>query len=150
MHLIFGLPRRPTVVLMHDFRNIVRLSLKGTGCPDDVWGQIPIDTTTLAKRYNLDPVTHPYVCCPECFALYPLHRSPAGCTYLEFENEPAYNANLSRSRMIGSKQHTIATRLYLHQNMKEWVGRLLSRPDIDKLLDKLPSPQTTNFIMDLC
>ena len=38
MHLIFGLPRRPTVVLMHDFRNIVRLSLKGTGCPDDVRG----------------------------------------------------------------------------------------------------------------
>ena len=31
MHLIFGVPRWPTAILMNGFRNIVRLSLKGAG-----------------------------------------------------------------------------------------------------------------------
>lgn len=153
MHLIFGLARRPTTLLMMGFREVVRMSMmisEGRDKQNRPWEQIAINPATLFQRYHLNPITRPYVCCPKCFALYSPHEAPSRCTYQEFEDEGKCGAELSRTRTIGSKTHTIAARIYLHQEMKEWIGRLLSRPDIDELLDKPRDPRTSKYMEDIC
>lgn len=152
MYLFFGLARRPTNLLMRGYRAIVRLSLIGAGGPgwtDRIWEDIAIDPATLIDRYHLDPVTHPYVSCPKCFALYPRHEAPQLCGNREFEDEPACDTKLFQTRTIGSKSHEVPNFLYLHQDMKEWVGRLLSRPEIDNLLDQPTVPRTSEFMEDI-
>lgn len=152
MYLIFGLARRPTTVLMRGYRNIVQASLKVANGPNSenrLWEDIALDPVTLVQRYHLDPVTHSYACCPKCFALYPLHNAPPLCTHRDFQDEPPCDTTLFQTRTIRSRTHETAVRLYLHQDMKEWVGRLLSRPDIDALLDEPPVPKVTKFMEDI-
>ena len=146
MHLFYGLTRRASSVLVQGICTILVL-----GSPDQptAWDRISVDLKTLFKRYRLDPVTHSHICCPRCFALYDPSSSPRVCTFQEFKDSAPCNTPLFKTRTIRSKTHTAATRLYLHQDLKEWVGRLLSRADLEELLDKPLPVKVTKYMEDI-
>ncbi|KAI0706637.1 hypothetical protein C8Q76DRAFT_696813 [Earliella scabrosa] len=54
---------------------------------DSIVKGIPADLSTAIKRFDIEPDTTTYACCPECFALYPPRRTdrPASETPLPME-----------------------------------------------------------------
>lgn len=146
MHLFFGLARRATNVLIHGLCTIVLLS---SGAQSTLWDNVSIDLVTIFKKYRLDPITHNYVCCPRCFALYDPSSAPPQCTFKEFNDSTPCKAQLFRTRVIRANKHVVQIRTYLHQDLKQWVGRFLSRPDIDEILDRPPPTMATKFMEDI-
>lgn len=115
----------------------------------NVWKDISIDPNTIARRYHLDPVVHPYICCPSCFALYPPDSAPNLCTSRDVDKGPC-SAALFQTRVIRAREHRAAIRYYYHQDMKEWMARFLSRPEIDTALDSVPNGMSDDgYIVDI-
>jgi hypothetical protein len=97
---------------------------------------IPKDYRTLLKHFDLDPRLRIYVCCPACFALYddssPL---PDTCTFRKAPDQPPCAADLFKTRSIRGVSFKRPIRKYAHQDLKHWVGRMLSRSDSEALLE---------------
>lgn len=146
MHLLFGLTRRATSVLM---QGLIAIVLIGSTTPSALLDHISIDLLTIFRKYHLDPVIHSYVCCPRCFALYDPDSAPPQCTFRAFDDKPRCRARLFKTRTIRGRDHTKPIRLYLHQNFREWLGRLLSRPDIEEFLGRPPPAMMTKFMEDI-
>ncbi|OBZ66279.1 hypothetical protein A0H81_13832 [Grifola frondosa] len=142
LHLVYGLPRRASRLLLVGLRCIIQLTLKwahGDLLPPDrhLLSRMCRDPQTLITAFNLEPSVKSYICCPECYALYDDHSStPTNCTYLATPTSVPCNAKLWRNRNLLSTASRSPVRKYLHQSLKQWVGRLLSRPDISDYLDK--------------
>lgn len=99
---------------------------------------IPRDPRTVLTRYNLEPVLDTYPCCPSCFALYPITSTPSLCIHKSVPTASPCGAKLVRTRNVRGHQITSFVRTYLHQPMRQWVGRLVCRPGMEDLLT-LPS-----------
>ena len=114
------------------------------GAPQRTLNLLPQDPRTILNQIDLDPRTTSYLQCPVCYALYPFpgtgtdqlppnaiehctHRPTPGC-------DPC-GTPLWKDRRIGSKTLKAPCRKYVHQSLKEWVGRLLCRPEVEDVLD---------------
>ena len=146
MHLCFGLAKRATRVLVHGLCSVLLL---GNAVPLMGESGLAMDLATIFGRYHLDPVLRSYVCCPLCFALYDPESAPSRCTFKEFVDSPSCGADLFKTRSIRGKEHVKPVRIYLHQDFKEWLGRFLSRPDIEDLLIVPPPAMLTKFMEDI-
>ncbi|KAH9842036.1 uncharacterized protein C8Q71DRAFT_694164, partial [Rhodofomes roseus] len=63
--------------------------------------QIPNDIRTLLRRFDLDPEVKAYICCPECFCLYPDNKKcPDRCTHKAYEDAPLCHAELFETRAL--------------------------------------------------
>jgi hypothetical protein len=100
--------------------------------------QIPRDPRTLFNHFDLHPRLRTYICCPDCYALYDNDSSaPQICTYQDPpDTVPCGSASFS-TRTIRGKDVRRPLRLYVAQNLKEWVGSLLARESVEKHL-KVP------------
>ena len=105
---------------------------------------LPKDPRTIVNRMDLDPRTTSYLQCPACFALYPFsgtasHRLPPGtiehCTHRPTPESTPCGVSLWKERLVGAKSLTVPRRKYVHQSLKEWVGRLLTCPGVEDILD---------------
>ncbi|KAH7903066.1 hypothetical protein BJ138DRAFT_964401, partial [Hygrophoropsis aurantiaca] len=106
---------------------------------------IPRDSRSLLGHFDLHPRLRLFVCCPSCFSLYDERViCPVSCTSKETPTSAPCGAALTCTRQIGSKHFERPIRKYAHQEMGEWVGRLLSRPDIEKSLEKSCSEEAFN------
>jgi hypothetical protein len=105
---------------------------------------LPKDPRTIVNRMDLDPRTTSYLQCPACFALYPFPgtgfcRLPPGtienCTHRPTPKSTPCGVPLWKEHRVGSKTLLVPSRKYIHQSLKEWVGRLLTRPGVEDVLD---------------
>ena len=118
--------------------------LMAVRAPSRIIDLIPKDPRTVVNRMDLDPRTTSYLQCPACYALYPFpgtgfRRLPPGtiefCTHRPTLNSTPCGAPLWRDRRLGATTLKSPIRKYVHQSLKEWVGRLLSRPGVEDELD---------------
>ncbi|KAJ3551842.1 hypothetical protein NM688_g4476 [Phlebia brevispora] len=144
MHLLFNIPRRTTKVLMAGLRTFARSTVitLSPGIPSaDIEGavsRIPQDLRTMVSNLDLDPVTHASICCPSCYALYPIEGSTtlSRCTHQPTPSSDVCDAQLYRNRLIRDKSYESPVRTQLHQDMKAWMGRMLSHPGLEDEMDK--------------
>ncbi|TFY82685.1 hypothetical protein EWM64_g1325 [Hericium alpestre] len=139
MNLVCGLSRRASGLLITGMRCITRILTIGRDDPElsRISQSIPKDPRTIIGAFDLEPRTKSYICCPTCFALYDDSLPPPPCcTYKQTPASRTCKASLLRTRLINGKKITCPIRKYVHQEMKEWVARLFSRPDMEELLDK--------------
>ena len=136
MHLVFHLSRRATAVLLVGMRCM--LSAYG---PSRDLDKLPDDPRTVINRFDLDPRCSSYLQCPVCYALYPYSGTitstppePERCTHRPTPTSPPCEVPLWEERRVGGKTVCAPRRKYIHQSLKEWVGRLLSRPGVEELL----------------
>ncbi|KAI1781984.1 hypothetical protein LXA43DRAFT_836104, partial [Ganoderma leucocontextum] len=93
------------------------------------------DPRTVLSAFDLEPFTTSFICCPQCFALYGVDKAPRRCTHRVTPKSEPCGAKLWRKRTIRGREMDFPVRKYLHQSLKEWLGRLLSREDIEVWLE---------------
>lgn len=107
---------------------------------------MPVDPRAGALRARLNPTTRQFVVCPNCHHLYPFlpgdnPRNPhnpfiSHCSNRRTAQSPICNEALWKEKIIGGGQSLlIPIRKYVHQDLKSWVGRLLSRPGMEDIID---------------
>ena len=119
----------------------MRCMLSSQGAPRDLVDQVPNDPRSVLNRFDLDPRCSSLLQCPVCYALYPYSgtiATAAGendrCSYKSTPSSPPCNVPLWEERRSGGNRFLAPRRKYVHQSLKEWVGRLLMRPGVEDLL----------------
>jgi hypothetical protein len=152
LHLLCRLPQDGTSFLLAGLRSIVTLTLENAGSPHfqhtPLLEQIPKDPRTLIHNLNIEPLTQSYICCTACYMLYPDLPSDIQllCSNIRGDGK-ACHTKLMRSRNIRGRRTFIPVSKYLHQSFKEWMGRLLSRPGIESVMDSLPHTRMSSGSM---
>ncbi|KAJ3531570.1 hypothetical protein NM688_g7556 [Phlebia brevispora] len=156
MHLLFNGSRRSVNVLAAGLRVISRstlLALVALGADASITesvtamvNDLPVNIRTVVGNLDLDPVTRPFVCCPECFALYsPTDPQAKVCTSKEFPDSVPCGTPLEKNRLFLGKSYEVPSRIYLNQDMKAWIGRMVSQPGLEDILDRAhPGPRTSD------
>ncbi|KAJ7429510.1 hypothetical protein B0H11DRAFT_2265471 [Mycena galericulata] len=142
---LFDVPRRGGTVLLAGLHDMLDATPGLRGQAHD----LPRDPRTVCRHLRLDPVTETFICCPACWALTPYTNNPV--TQEQPDPEiPLCQDRLTRgSAICGEKlwdKETIRgevrctpRKIYVHQQLKNWLGRLLSRPGIEDILDDYPT-----------
>lgn len=98
---------------------------------------IPHDLRTVLNSMNLEPVYKTFVCCPRCFCTYDTSREyPDHCTNRDTRGSAMCGRALRKTRRRGDTGIDVPVREYLYQDLKEWVGKLYSRPGLEEILDR--------------
>lgn len=145
MNLVFHLSRRATGILLAG----MRCMLLAHGSTRDS-NKLPSDPRSVINRFDLDPRCSSFLQCPTCYALYPYDGTITStnpefekCTHRPTPASPPCDAHLWEERQVSGKTIRTPRRKYIHQSLKEWVGRLLTRPGVEELLrepcDKSPA-----------
>ena len=105
---------------------------------------IPRDPRPLPTHFNLDPVPSTYISCLKCHCLYPYTLStadsiPEKCTFQQAPASTPCSADLWKRVKKGPLgEISVPIRKYLHRTLKSWLGRLLSRPGMERLIHDYP------------
>jgi hypothetical protein len=137
MSLICHLPRRGADLLLAGLRCILRLATAmQMGQDDRLANAIPKSIKTVFNAFDIEPRTTSLICCPECYCLYP-DTEPyiSMCTYKFAKDSAACDAKLFRKVKVHGREYMIPVRKYLHQGMKDWMGRFLSRNGVESLME---------------
>ena len=152
MHLLFHLSRRATVVLLTGMRCVLALQ----GAQEDTIRRIPDDPRTVVNRFNLDPSCSTFLQCPLCYALYPYNGTITSdrpeierCTHKSTPTSPPCDVPLWEERRLGGKTIRAPRRKYVHQSLKDWIGRLLMRPGVEELLREPCNRRETPVMEDI-
>jgi hypothetical protein len=152
MHLVFHLSRRATAVMLV----AMRCMLSSQGANRDLIDQVPKDPRSVLNRFDLDPRCSSLLQCPVCYALYPYSGTitsteveTARCSFKPTPNSPPCNIPLWEEHQYCGKSFVAPRRKYVHQNLKEWVGRLLTRPGIAEIFRESCNRPVTGIIQDI-
>ncbi|KAI6099080.1 hypothetical protein F5141DRAFT_960809, partial [Pisolithus sp. B1] len=97
---------------------------------------LPKDYRTLLNRFDLEPRLRSFICCLSCFTSYDdTPKTQDVCDYRRAPDVPPCGSNLFRSRMIRGHVFKRPVHKYVYQDMKQWVAHLLSRPDVEMLME---------------
>jgi hypothetical protein len=121
-----------------------------------ILSQIPSSLKTVLKKLGLNPEIVFSVCCPTCFAPYPLppdpkrkanpvqptdaKKYPQICLAPFFSSSKTYTKTLAKDQIIQCsaklfKEGIKPYRLFTHHSLKSWLSRVLWRPGFEDLLD---------------
>jgi len=152
MHLVFHLSRRATMIMLVAMRCM--LSSQDTAC--DLIDQIPKDLRSVLNPFNLNPCCSSLLQCPVCYALYPYSGTIAlatgeigCCSHKPTPSSPPCGVPLWEERWSGGRTFLAPRHKYVHQSLKEWVGRLLMRPGVEELLRKPCNRPATTVMGDI-
>lgn len=154
LHLFFRVPRRATYVMIAGFRSILAVTSRG----EDMPSSIPSDPRTIVGHFDLDPRTISYLQCPACYALYGYTTTDTGalappsterCTFRSTPTSEPCDVPLWTERHVGSHTIRVPRRKYVHQSLKEWMGRLLARPGMEDILDRPLERSPTGRLTDI-
>lgn len=122
------------------FRVVLNLCLSQTLSPpelDSVTAGIPLDIRRIFDILKLHPHTQSFICCPECYKLYPESQdSPDQCTYQPTPDSEMCNTILYTERVIRGVSKIYPSRKFLYNDMKTWLANMLSRPDFKVHADR--------------
>ncbi len=110
MYVLYHLPRRGAAVLLAGMRSI----LKSQASLCSLASEVPIDPRKLLSMYSI----------------------PTHCTHHRVGASPTCGEPLFETVIINAKAHTVPLCKYEVQDLKQWVGRLLSRPSIEEYVFK--------------
>lgn len=151
MNLVFHLSRRATSILLVGMRCML---LAHDASQDSA--KIPSDPRAVLKGFSLDPHCSSFLQCPDCYALYPYSGTVTSispefknCTHRPTPSSPPCDAALWEQRRLGGKIVHAPRRKYIHQNLKEWVGRLLTRPGVEEVLREPCNKPETSTMEDI-
>ena len=152
MHLVFHLSRRATMVMLVG----MRCMLSSQGANRELVDQLPSDPRTVLNRLNLDPRCSSFLQCPTCYALYPYSGTITSamdeierCSYKPTPSSPPCNVPLWEKRRSGGRTFFAPCRKYVHQSLKEWVGRLLMRPGVAEQFREPCNRSATTVMRDI-
>ncbi|KAI6103708.1 hypothetical protein EDD16DRAFT_1493464 [Pisolithus croceorrhizus] len=134
LSLLCGVSRKQATFVLVTLKYIISWTRSSCTTSDQALdlNAFPGDYRTLLRHFDLDPRLCSYVCCPSCFALYPdFSNAPDKCINRKAQNELPCGSALFRTKSIRGQEFRRPIRTYLHQGMKDWVARLLSRPNIE-------------------
>lgn len=145
MENIFFTPRRALRAQIAGIRDILRAS----GTSSEVVEDIPKTPSALSTHFRLEPVTRQFLSCPVCFCLYPYNPgddpndmdAPAisCCTFKKTPTSSPCEEPLWKRRNIeASRFISVPRKKHFHQDLKSWLGRLLSRKGMEELLASPP------------
>ncbi len=143
VHLLHHLSRWATGLLLVGLRSLLQLSFRyatgGNVLPDDqnMLDHLPIHIRMVTSRFNLDPHTRPYVCCPVCFALYGTRPVPGYCTHegADIGSGNICGTSLWHSQTIRGRLFLYPSRVFMYQELKGWLARLLCRHGVEDIMD---------------
>ncbi|KAJ3529757.1 hypothetical protein NM688_g7809 [Phlebia brevispora] len=140
IHLLSHVSLEHCTFLVHAIRASLSISFSlgslSKYATNAVLRSIPSDVDVMISELDLTPRCIAYTCCPKCFECYRLSPSgsvPEFCTGKESVDSPVCGRRLWRKNHAGAR---IPTRRFLYHDMKEWLGRLLCRPGMEKHLDR--------------
>ena len=154
LHLFFRTTRHATTVMITGIRSILMAMRAAPGTID----LIPQDPRTIVNKIDLDPRTTSYLQCPACFALYPFpgtgfHCLPPGtiehCTHRPTPESTPCGVPLWKEHRVGATTLKSPSRKYIHQSLKEWMGRLLTRPGVEDVLDSAYDTAPVDRLTDI-
>ena len=151
MQYIYRTPRRALRPLLAGIQDTLKLA----GTSPDIVQQIPKDPRSASSGFRLDGVTRSFISCPSCHSLYPynpgdnpsnpVHPSISHCTFTKTPSSAACGAALWMNHRLGPESTILKPcRRYLHQDLKSWVGRLLSRKGIEDTFESAPRGPVTD------
>ena len=122
------------------FRVILDLCLSQAFQPVDVRtivSSIPLGVRKVLDVLKLHTHTIPFVCCPECFKLYPdSSECPDLCTHRPALDSEMCKTPLYTERKNQGRAKRRPVRRFLYHNMKSWLANMLSRRDIEAYADR--------------
>ena len=139
MSTIFHLPRRGSDVLLATLRCIVRLLTSSGTTSRGMERDIPQTFGSVLDALDIESRLTPFICCPKCYSLSPdtgSYNEMLYCPNQYAPGSPFCDAKLLRQRTLRGRPYLVPIRKFLHQSMKEWMGRFLSRPGIEDLMEK--------------
>ena len=179
MYVLYCVPRCGAAILLAGMRSILKSEIS----LGSLASEIPKDPRTLLTMYDLVPVTHAYICCPSCYALYShallttkkrkapasfngsSHDNPmvsfgdniediqpavlAYCTHHCVCKDPACGEALFNMVVVSNKAHVIPRCKYEEQDLKQWIGRLLSRPAVEEKIFKAFRRPRKEYMKDM-
>ena len=157
MYVLYHVPRRGAAILLAGMRSILKSEIS----LGSLASEIPTDPRRLLTMYDLDPVTRTYICCPSCYSLYPhevltskKRKAPASFDWPSHASgdnigdvrlgAPTYCTHrwvrkgeaLFDKVVINGKNFVAPRCKYEAQDLKQWIGRLLSRPLVEEEISK--------------
>lgn len=133
--------------------------MRRLGAPQEVINRVPKDPRTLLDQVDLEPRTTSYIQCPACYALYlypgtgvvdaDTSEVAKECTHKATPSSQPCGVPLWTERRIGGRTITVPRRKYMHQSLKEWVGRMLARPGIEEILDTAHDRPVSDRMSDI-
>ena len=155
LHLFFRTPRRATTVLIAGIRSI----LQASGIPRHIIDSLPRDPRTIVNRLDLDPRVTSYLQCPSCYALYTYpgtgttaQHTPdviQHCTHQPTPESSPCGVPLWTDRRVGDRTLRVPRRKYVHQSLKEWMGRVLARPGVEDMFEESYREQSSGRMEDI-
>lgn len=113
---------------------------------------IGIDPRRVIKTLKLTPDARSYVCCPKCFACYPLTSDdsfPDKCTYKKTRSSIECGRRLRKFRRIKTIEYSVPVRRFIYHEFKVWLGEMLCRPGMEDMLDRDLSPRKDGIMHDI-
>lgn len=131
VYLIAGVSMRVSNFLLSSTKHLLTLR----GYPENGEdSDIPSDVRTVLDTIHLHQPTHAYVCCLKCFCTYafdPKQPSyPERCTFQQTPGSPVCDAPLRKG--------VSPTREFIYNDLRHWIGWMISRPDIAQYLARDP------------
>ncbi|PPR07348.1 hypothetical protein CVT24_007483 [Panaeolus cyanescens] len=137
---LYATPLRAIRVQLAGLKSLLR----SVNLPQDEINQLPRDPRSITTYFHLHPITRQYVCCPQCNFLYLWDGksqdsvAPSHCSYKPAVDDPVCRAELWKTRRgRGNRSYQVPVKVFTYQPLKFWLGRLLSRPDIEEHIEKL-------------
>jgi len=136
----------------------IRSILAAAQVPPRTIDALPKDPRTIVNGADLDPRTTSYLQCPACYALYPFpgtgfrHLPPdtiEHCTHRATPESASCGTPLWRDRRVGATTLKVPCRKYVHQSLKEWMGRLLARPGVEDVFDAAYNQPAVDRMTDI-
>jgi hypothetical protein len=132
--------------------------LQASQNPPQILNLLPDDPRTIVDKFDLDPRIISYLQCPSCYALYTYTGTATTCHFPGVtencthrptpESEPC-GVPLWMDRRVGDKVLKVPRRKYVHQSLKEWMGRVLARPGVEDMFERSYQHQPTERMTDI-
>ena len=97
---------------------------------------LPGTVQSAISLLHIQPTTSSLICCKDCFACYHYDSPPETCTYRGASDLPMCGRALFINRRRKGQLFKEPEREVHFQDFKAWLGRLLSRPGMEEMLDR--------------
>lgn len=103
---------------------------------DKIANEIPKSIKTVLNTFNIEPWPTSPICCLQCYCLH-LDRKlyPTLCSFKFAKDSAPCDAKPLHKVKVHGKEYLIPMKKYLHQGMKDWMGRFLSHDGLELLME---------------